>query len=306
MGAEFASTAEFDAFGPWVDQVLGPDDVPRLYARYPIDFPASRLVLKVPRDISRRDASPTMDLYDALLIAGTDRLTVLTRVGARFTESSVRYDRIAAISNRVNLLDAKLRLQTIDGAMVEIRYSGASERTMIGLVEILRSASPAVTDPPRPSARLPRQTRLATPPAPLELDDLGKHDVGFVTSFRDLARRELGVWLLAANGRTRLTPRGGIVSKALHAVYPMTLHGALICRSEAELHVFSRNDWLVRGGAPVLSRAHTILPVGLIDEITMHPHRDYEGVDVIVIRIGSALVEVMVPAGSVLEHALLG
>ena len=37
-------------------------------------------MLKVPRDIARRDATPDMDLYDHLLVLGPDRFTALSRV----------------------------------------------------------------------------------------------------------------------------------------------------------------------------------------------------------------------------------
>ena len=76
-------SAEFDAFGPWVDQVRNASEVPGLYRDYPVDFATSRLVLKVPRNISRRDALPTMDLYDHLLIAGPEALVVLSRAHDR-------------------------------------------------------------------------------------------------------------------------------------------------------------------------------------------------------------------------------
>ena len=59
--------SEYDAFGPWIDEVFAPEDVPRLFRNHALDFDAARLVLKVPRDIVRRDATPDMDLYDYLL-----------------------------------------------------------------------------------------------------------------------------------------------------------------------------------------------------------------------------------------------
>ena len=72
-------TTEYARFGPWVDEVTTPDDVPRLYRDHPIDLTSTRLVLKVPRNIARRDAHPGMDLYDHLLVLDDARLTVLSR-----------------------------------------------------------------------------------------------------------------------------------------------------------------------------------------------------------------------------------
>lgn len=82
-----ASTPEYDAFGPWVDPVRSAEEVPPLYRDHPVDLAASRLVLKVPRDIARRDATPDMDLYDHLLVLEADALTVLSRRGGPRTRS---------------------------------------------------------------------------------------------------------------------------------------------------------------------------------------------------------------------------
>ncbi|WP_448629439.1 hypothetical protein [Cellulomonas soli] len=79
MATTTASTTEYDRFGPWIDQVRTPQDVPRLYRDHAIDLDSARLVLKVPRNITRRDATPDMDLYDHLLVLDATRLTVLSR-----------------------------------------------------------------------------------------------------------------------------------------------------------------------------------------------------------------------------------
>jgi hypothetical protein len=57
-GGDAPSTPEYDAFGPWVDPVRTAEEVPPLYRDHPVDLAGSRLVLKVPRDIARRDATP--------------------------------------------------------------------------------------------------------------------------------------------------------------------------------------------------------------------------------------------------------
>ncbi|MCU1433145.1 MAG: hypothetical protein JWP95_2250, partial [Actinotalea sp.] len=55
------STAEYDAFGPWILEVRAVDDLPALFSRHPLDLGSARLVLKVPRQIARRDAHAGMD-----------------------------------------------------------------------------------------------------------------------------------------------------------------------------------------------------------------------------------------------------
>lgn len=308
MTRDFASTAEFDAFGPWVDTVHDASEVPRLYRDYPLDFSRSTLVLKVPRNISRRDALPSMDLYDHLLIASRDRLVVLSRTdapstGTAYVESAIPYGTIAAITSQVDLLDGRLTIRTFDGGTFSVPFSGSSEAAIATLVDVMREHRQ------RSARAFPSAARLPVPmvevPAVLGMDDLGRQDVMFVTAFRDLSRREPGMRLLAANGRTRLVPRAGGIARTLHTLYPMTLHGVLLCRTELELHVFARKEWLVRGGAPVLSRAHTILSLDRIDEITVRQHPRYLGVSIVVLRIDAAEIEIAVPAGSAAERALI-
>ena len=79
MSVTAAEVAEYDRFGPWIDEIVVPEDVPRLFRSYPIDLSATRMVLKVPRGIARRDATAGMNLYDHLVILERDALTLLSR-----------------------------------------------------------------------------------------------------------------------------------------------------------------------------------------------------------------------------------
>ena len=296
--ASYSSTAEYDAFGPWIDEVTTPDDVPRLYRGYGVDFDRSIRVLKFPRNITRRDATPAMDLYDHLLIVTAERLTILSRSDDGFTELSLAHDQIAAMSDWVNLLDAQLTFVTFAGDVVAVAYNGSSNDTVVALVDLVRS--------------LARETRTGSPVAlpaglpPLGLDDLGKKDALFVTAYRDLHRREPGVRMLAAHGRSTVARRGGFIARLADAVLPVTLHGAVIAASDTELHVLSRREWFTRGGAPVLSRSRTVVPLASIVAVTAADHPKYLGVSVVTLQVGSARIPFDVPADSAARGVLLG
>ena len=292
-------SAEFDAFGPWVDQVRNASEVPGLYRDYPVDFTASRLVLKVPRNISRRDALPTMDLYDHLIIVAPAALTVLSRTGSSFTDCSLGYADIVAITDTVDLVDGRLSILTRAGDTLAVPYNGSSQEVITRLIDVLGELTRAA---PRSAAAMILPATDA-PPA-LDLLDLGKHDVGLVTSYFDLLRHHFGASLLAAHGRTGLTPRGGPLTRAVHALYPMTLHGAVLCRTETELHILGRKAWLVRGNAPDLSRSHSTIPLGAIDRVTVAPHPKYLAAVVVTVRLGEATFDIVLPAGSAAERAL--
>ncbi|TFB99554.1 hypothetical protein E3O42_13445 [Cryobacterium adonitolivorans] len=284
-------------------------ELPGLYRHYPVDFATSRLVLKVPRNIGRRDALPTMDLYDYLIIVAPEALVVLTRTDAGatgstlgYTESTLGYGDVAAVTDTVDLVDGRIDILARTGQTLTVPYNGSSEHVITRLIDVLSELSLAAL-PPTPAVTLPESD---APPADLDLLDLGKEDVGLVTSYFDVMRHELGATLLAAHGRTVLPPSGGMVTRAVHAMYPMTLHGAVLCRTERELHIVGRKEWLVRGNTPDLSSAHTVVPFTAIDEIVLQPLPTYLGASVVTLRLGAARINMVLPEGSAAVQALVG
>jgi len=296
--AHYSSTAEYDAFGPWIDEVTTPDEVPRLYRGHAIDFGGSIRILKFPRNIARRDANPAMHLYDHLVIVTRERLTILSRDGDSYTELGLAHDQIAAVTDWVNLLDAQVTFVTTAGEVVAVPYNGSSNDTVVALVDLVRSLA-RETRPSRPVA-------LPAGLPPLGLDDLGKKDAVFVTSYRDLLRREPGTRLLAAHGRSTVTRRGGLLARLADAVLPVTLHGAVVAAGGTELQVLSRREWVTRGGAPVLSRARTVVPLESVVAVTTAEHPRYVGVSVVTLQVGSARVPFDVPEDSAARGVLLG
>jgi hypothetical protein len=295
--ASYSSTAEYDAFGPWIDEVTTPAEVPRLYSGHAIDFGGTIRILKFPRNIARREANPSMHLYDHLAIVTRERLTILSRDGDTYTELGLAHDQIAAITDWVNLLDAQLTFFTTSGDVLAVPYNGSSNDTVVALVDLVRE--------------LGRETRLRRPVAlpaglpPLGLDDLGKKDAVFVTSYRDLLRREPDTRMLAAHGRSTVGRRGGLLARLADAVLPATLHGAVIAAGGTELQVLSRREWFTRGGAPVLSRARTVVPLDSIVAVTTAEHPRYLGVSVVTVQVGSARIPFDVPEDSAARGVLL-
>lgn len=297
------STAEYDAFGPWIDTVRTPSDVPPLYRDHPLDLGAARLVLKVPRNIARRDALPTMDLYDHLLVVGPHDLTVLSRQDGGYGEFTLGYGRIVAIQDSVNLLAGRLTMHTLTEQAWSIPYNGSSYRVVEMLVRLLRDLA-LETIPAPAAAPGPGSWPQATVQAP-ELGSLEDRDMALVTLSRDLLGGEPAMRLLAAHSRRVLVPRGGALTRALHVVRPMTLQGALVCASTREMQVLHRRDWLVRGNRPVHSLARTILLLGRLEAVTAREDAHYGGVSVVTLHAGTTSIDLPVPSGSAAERVLL-
>jgi hypothetical protein len=309
---EARRTAEFDAFGPWVDPVRTPDDVPPLYRDHAVDLAGSRLVLKVPRDIPRRDATPDIDLYDHLLVLGPDRFTALSRVDAGRHETpregrgydvrEIPYDRVAAVGTSVDLLDGRLTVHALTGAPVDVRYSGSSGDVITELVELLRELAWPVPSygPPAPLRDLgPGIGRL-------ERRALGEHEIGLVGAYREIADREPGLRVLAAHPRQVVSPGGGGLAQVGNVLRPMTLHAAVLATNGRELQVFGRRAWLARGRTPVHSESRLVVPLDRLTGVEPRQHPGYPGVTVVTLRAGEAALELPVPAGSDAENVLTG
>ncbi|MDM7832606.1 hypothetical protein [Cellulomonas edaphi] len=312
-----ASTREYDQFGPWIDEVRGPQDVPALYSDYPIDFAAGELVLKIPRNIARRDATPDMDLYDHLLLLRRDDFVVLSRTdptaggapdGAPYGQRVLAFQDIAAIHDVVNLLDGRLSILARDGDVVSVAYNGAARASVDRLIDVLRAG--LWTYPPAPTGEL----LAGAAPEAEGAAPLARHDGALMGDFESVARRFGGLKPWAWHDRQVVPPRGSgwraLARRLTHAMSPMTLHAAVLATDDVALDVFGRRGWLIRGKAPELSSARLVIPFGALENVRTAPHDEYHGVSEVTFGSGDARVSICVPQDSGalhgIERALVG
>jgi hypothetical protein len=300
--------SEYDRFGPWIDDVTTLEEVPPLYRDHPLDLQRARLVLKVPRNISRRNATPDMDLYDHLLLLDEVGLTVLSR---RLTEGSRRapvargydvtfvpYLQVVAVLDTVDLLDGRLTIFTQAGVALSVRYSGSARTNVTRLVSAIRAAC-AVYPPSVAGRALLKSAARTVAPAVL---DPGNADIVFVNDFEELERHHAELVAWTCHGRVATLPRGGgwagAAWKVAHLVKPVTLHGAIVAGDHATVEIVGRREWLFRTRAPVYSRSRLVLPLGALQRLDVAPHERYVGVSVVRFGAGAASVEIAVPEDS--------
>lgn len=292
---------EFAAFGPWIYEVTTPDEVPPLYRDHPLDLGASRYVIKVPRNIDRRDANPSMDLYDHLLVAGADELTVMSRQSAGHSTVTVPYREVAAIEHSTSLLDGRLTLHSTTGRPhATIRYNGTSKEIVDRLIEVVRGQYLPARDGARPMAGDVRDQ-----PALGELDE----EAALVGEAHSLLRAGPGTAVLAAHPRRVVRPRDtsgltGGFNRLAHALWRMTLQSAIVCSDRRELQLVHRRQWWVRGALPVHSVARTVVPTERIDRVSVRDHEVYAGVRVVSLHLGETVLDIPVPEDSAAGSAL--
>lgn len=315
--ADAAQHEEFRRFGPWIDEIRGPQDLPRLFRAHPVDFHDARLVLKVPRDVHRRDARPEMHLYDHVLAVGSEALTILSRRAAPghgigderggrgddgddwYDTRVVPYHRIAAVRDTVSLLAGALTLSTADGQEVTVRYNGSARESIALLVDELRLATSTPVPARAGRAVLVAAQGFARPGAEPRL---GRSDVALEGAFRELAleRPSLVPWVWHA--RQRVAPRfdgvDALARKISHLGSPMTLHAGIVASDTLTLEVLGRHEWLLRGVTPVHSSSHLVVPLQALDDLRLLSHPGYEGAVVVRLLAGRSASDVVVPEGS--------
>lgn len=297
------TTPEFDAFGPWIYEVRTPDEVPPLYRAHTIDFQTARVVLKVPRPIERRNATPTMHLYDHLLIAGPDELTVLSRDGERYRERSVPYGRIGAIELSVSLLDGRLRLLDATpgsgGELLTLGFNGVSLGAVEELVDLLVGEALAHGGAgSRGPAAAPAGVRPAT-------WNVSGPDVALVVAYKELAERHPGLVRLADHARVPVARRStSRFARLLDRWWPVTLHAAVVAYAPGRVEVLHRRELLSPRGRPAHSIARTTLLASAVTAVALTPHPAYSGALACRVSVGDAVVKLAFPEGAPTVRAL--
>ncbi|PKQ27011.1 MAG: hypothetical protein CVT64_00745 [Actinobacteria bacterium HGW-Actinobacteria-4] len=317
MSNAWVGVSEYDRFGPWIDKVEGPEDVPRLFRTHPLDFATARQVLKVPRNIPRREAKPEMDLYDHLLILEDTQLTVLSRITSEAALSAAPADprgydsftapfaEVVAVKDVATLLDGRLTVATSGGASTTVRYNAATRPKITAMVNELREVTATGAPGPIGAAIQSGAGRLA---GFSETPGVANADQLLVSDFLETRRGNPQLRAWASYGRRHVKPGGEGFEAAkrsiAHALSPMTLQGAVFTVDEHALEIFGRHAWLVRGNTPVHSSARLVVPLSAIDRIVVEPNEVYPGVAMITIHAGAWSTDIAVPNESA-AHKLL-
>jgi hypothetical protein len=304
-------SAEYDAFGPWIMPVTSREEIPPLYRDHGFDLASARLVLKLPRNVARRDATPSMDLYDHLVIVDDAALTILSRRPGGYDERVVAHEAICAIDYGTDLLDGWITVHSAGeggrgrAPALTLSYVGTSQDVVEGLVSLLRSlyrSGPA----PVGDTSVGSAAGGAAPLPALEQRDLGDHDIALVTRQLALLRAEPRMRLLGYHRRRVLAAReGGGLRRLVRLVRPVVLHAAVVCGDGSELQVLHRRDWVTRGRHPEYSLACTVLPLTRVDRADVADDPRNAGVRVLTLHCGATDLELVVPAGSSTEQALI-
>ena len=318
MSITAAQVAEYDRFGPWIDEVIVPEDVPRLFRPYPIALSAARVVLKVPRNVARRDATAGMDLYDHVVILDRDSLTLLSRNGATdatdatgeqpsgepgYGVLTLALADVVAIRDDLNLLDGRLTVSTSTGASITVPYNGSAHDMATRLVNELRAV--AVTMHTGTVGRAVLTAGGAASAATM-VPDPGSADTHLVSRFLELRSDNPGLVVLASHGHRRVSPGAigleGLFARVSHIASPATLHGVVVVADANALEFLGRRASLVRGRNPDYSSSRLVIPLGALDSLDVAAHPIYPEAATVTIGAGEWATDIRVPSDSDAER----
>lgn len=131
------TVSEYDAFGPWIYEVNEEHPLPPLFVPYYKSGDNSLMVIKIPRNLERRNARPDMDLYDYVIGLYEDSIYILKRVDQHVEESRVYYSNIEGIEDHRRLLKGTLTI-FLDHNKLVIPYNTISSNIIVKFIGIIR------------------------------------------------------------------------------------------------------------------------------------------------------------------------
>ena len=130
--------SEYDAFGPWVYDVDGEHPLPPLFVPF-VDMSKSwRMLLKIPRDIERRRATPDMDLYDFVVGADDAGVQIWSRREKAVESTRIAYQDITGIRLYQRLLHGVCTLYSAGGPVI-LTYNTVSADVMRRFGDLVRA-----------------------------------------------------------------------------------------------------------------------------------------------------------------------
>jgi hypothetical protein len=120
-------TAEYDAFGPWTQEISRAEEMPPCFDPYWEALRGADILAKLPFPVERRDAVPGSDLYERLVAVGPEGIRILSLEGQATRDLAISYDSVSWVSLIVELLDARIAICGARGAITNIGFNAVSE-----------------------------------------------------------------------------------------------------------------------------------------------------------------------------------
>jgi hypothetical protein len=130
---------EYDAFGPWIYEIKDERDAPKRFRAACGRHYGARFLLKVPRNVERRDVRPGMDLYEAVLAVHDHGASLMRLTDESVVTQDLAWSDVAALESYKDLLYSRLTLMLRGGGAFALEYSTVSSGLMRKVTDFVRS-----------------------------------------------------------------------------------------------------------------------------------------------------------------------
>ena len=138
LAASKEDLREYDAFGPWIYEIKDERDTPRRFRAACGRHYDARFLLKVPRNVERRDARPGMDLYVAVLAVHDHGVSLMRLTDERVVTQDLVWSDVAALESYKDLLFSRLTLMSRDGGAFALEYNTVSSALIRKVTDFVR------------------------------------------------------------------------------------------------------------------------------------------------------------------------
>jgi len=224
--------SEYDAFGPWIYEIDDEHPIPELFAPLIKKDKYCLMMMKIPRQIERRDADPGMQLYDYVVGAYESQIFICIRQDNTAERKRFRYNDLSAISLFSCFLASYVTFYFKTGESFELPFNTISLNIMKKFVRLVR----AKLVPEEPSIDLSKC------PQPIQASQIS--DVLFVNLLNDNdAEEDRKMYPGAFQQAVKMRMKGVSLSRKLASIiYPPKLAGGMHLYSDRELIIIERDS----------------------------------------------------------------
>lgn len=224
--------SEYDAFGPWIYEIDDEHPIPELFAPLIKKDKYCLMMMKIPRQIERRDADPGMQLYDYVVGAYESQIFICIRQDNTAERKRFRYSDLSAISLFSCFLASYVTFYFKTGESFELPFNTISLNIMKKFVRLVR----AKLAPEEPSIDMSKC------PQPIQASQIS--DVLFVNLLNDNdAEEDRKMYPGAFQQAVKMRMKGVSLSRKLASIiYPPKLAGGMHLYSDRELIIIERDS----------------------------------------------------------------
>jgi hypothetical protein len=262
------TVSEYDAFGPWIYEVNEEHPMPPLFAPYYKSLDNSLMVIKIPRNLERRNARPDMDLYDYVISLYEDSICILKRVDEHVEEMRAHYSSIVGIEDHRRLLKG-----TLDHDKLIIPYNTVSSNIILKFTRIIREKF----------TQKSFDIKSAFDPG----EDYGV-EVLYRNMLKDIKPIIPDIRVCAVQRSIPLKlAKGNFFERLGHFFSRQILLNSLHLTNNKELIVFTRGRAIIKRGKANYDYSTIYIPIEKLESIFTERDEKYEGLEVINLKLAA-------------------